>query len=388
MWAGNVPADTTQDEIWAFFRAAPGPAGSTDGAGIESIHMIARSNCAFVNYLTEAHLLHAIATISGQPLRLRDKKCKPLLCRIRQREDDAKSGVGAQRMTGIHRAFVKDKDERDRDRQGKAALARPRLRPGGEGEGEVSSEAVVIESGPDEEDSQGSSSGQSSNSSLFLAHFPKRYFILKSHNVDDLDDSVRQGWWSTQAHNEYVLDQAYRTAKDGVFIFFSANKSGQWYGYARMSGPIIPPGKDKSSSSSSDEPSGLLPSDLLADSPPRTQPLNTSEAGTDSDHQQEGAAPAQGRPFRIEWIKAQRLPFARTKHVANGFNSGREVKISRDGTEVEPSSGEQMVALFESLKPPKPISRPTGPRKSSSNSTVLTSTSSALSSGPSTPAVA
>ncbi len=377
MWAGNVPADTTQDEIWAFFRAQTGPVGSSDGAGIESIHMIARSNCAFVNYLTEPHLLHAIATISGQPLRPRDKKCKPLLCRIRQREDDAKSGVGAQRMTGIHRAFVREKEEK---------LTRPPLRAGFMDRSELSSEAVASESGADEAGSQGSSSGNSSDSSLFLAHFPKRYFILKSHNVDDLDESVRQGWWSTQAHNEYVLDQAYRTAKEGVFIFFSANKSGQWYGYARMAGPIIPPGKDKSSSSSSDDPSGLLPSDLLADSPPRLPSHSSSEPEQAA---VEGGTSAPGRPFRIEWLKTQRLPFARTKHVANGFNSGREVKISRDGTEVEPGSGEQMVALFESLKPPKPVvPRPTGPRKSSSNSTVLTTASSAGSSIPSTPAVA
>ena len=33
------------------------------------------------------------------------------------------------------------------------------------------------------------------------------------------------------------------------------------------------------------------------------------------------------RPFPIEWIKVQRLPFHRTRHLKNGFNADREVKM-------------------------------------------------------------
>jgi hypothetical protein len=55
-----------------------------------------RSNCSFVNYVTERHLLHAIRVTNGVSLRPHDRRCKALLCRVRAQEDDAKSGVGAQ----------------------------------------------------------------------------------------------------------------------------------------------------------------------------------------------------------------------------------------------------------------------------------------------------
>ncbi|KAH9968602.1 YT521-B-like domain-containing protein [Russula dissimulans] len=78
----------------------------------------------------------------------------------------------------------------------------------------------------------------STNSSVLARYFPQRYFILKSRTQSDLDLSVERSAWATQQHNEEILDQAYRTSKD-VFIVFGANKSGEFYGYARMAGPIL-----------------------------------------------------------------------------------------------------------------------------------------------------
>lgn len=43
-----------------------------------------------------------------------------------------------------------------------------------------------------------------------------------------------------------------------------------------------------------------------------------------------------GHSFRIEWIRHTPLPFSRTRHLRNPWNADREVKVSRDGTEVEP----------------------------------------------------
>lgn len=48
-----------------------------------------------------------------------------------------------------------------------------------------------------------------------------------------MDLSVEKGVWATQPHNEPVLDQAYRTSQD-VFLIFGANKSGEFFGYARL----------------------------------------------------------------------------------------------------------------------------------------------------------
>ena len=40
---------------------------------------------------------------------------------------------------------------------------------------------------------------------------------------------VETGLWATQAHNEPVLDQAFRTSRD-VILIFGANKKGEWFG--------------------------------------------------------------------------------------------------------------------------------------------------------------
>lgn len=58
------------------------------------------------------------------------------------------------------------------------------------------------------------------------------------------------------------------------------------------------------------------------------------------------------------------MPFIRTRHLRNPWNANREVKISRDGTEVEPVVGERLLAEFHKSPPPSvpspyvPISGP------------------------------
>lgn len=53
-----------------------------------------------------------------------------------------------------------------------------------------------------------------------------------------------------------------------------------------------------------------------------------------------------GRPFKIEWLSTDRLPFYRTRGLRNPWNSNREVKIARDGTELEPTVGKKLVQMF------------------------------------------
>lgn len=53
-----------------------------------------------------------------------------------------------------------------------------------------------------------------------------------------------------------------------------------------------------------------------------------------------------GRPFRIQWLSTERVPFHRTRGLRNPWNANRGVKIARDGTEIEPSVGAQLVELF------------------------------------------
>lgn len=53
-----------------------------------------------------------------------------------------------------------------------------------------------------------------------------------------------------------------------------------------------------------------------------------------------------GKPFQLEWLSTARLPFYRTRGLRNPWNSNREVKIARDGTEIEPSVGRRLIGLF------------------------------------------
>jgi hypothetical protein len=54
-----------------------------------------------------------------------------------------------------------------------------------------------------------------------------------------------------------------------------------------------------------------------------------------------------GQPFCVNWIRTERLPFFRTRHLRNPWNHGREVKVSRDGTELEPSIGQQLLEEWD-----------------------------------------
>ncbi|KAH9480757.1 YTH domain-containing protein 1 [Psilocybe cubensis] len=253
MWAGNVPSDASHDELWRFFNQPPEP--RADGAdaktGVLSIFLISRSSCAFINYETEAYLHQAIARFNGVPLRSNDPRCPRLVCRERKKDDDLKAGVGLQRGRNMHLNWI-------RDQKGKAPewASDPSDLSASISDGMSTSPASVSErlasavssiSMADKESegrpihtkhSSSSGSYASTTSSFLARYFPKRYFILKSLTQEDLDLSVQRGVWATQRHNEEILDQAFRTSKE-VHLIFSVNKSGEFYGHARMSGPVL-----------------------------------------------------------------------------------------------------------------------------------------------------
>lgn len=69
----------------------------------------------------------------------------------------------------------------------------------------------------------------------------------------------------------------------------------------------------------------------------------------------DGSAKTWGKPFKLEWLSTSRLPFYRTRGLRNPWNSNREVKIARDGTELEPSVGRRLVGLFNRVQSPAPV---------------------------------
>lgn len=190
MWAGNVPSDATCDELRDFFNQPLPPSSlrqseqSIDSprvcGGVSSVFLIARSNCAFVNFESGAQLEAAIARFHGQPIRPNDPRCPRLVCRIRRRTDDLKAGVGAQRGSAMHVKWVKEQ----------RAVVQHK---GAEMIGSL--EDTERQSSPfsiPDDDSPGTGQGSftprlsrsgsfaSTDSGILSRYFPRRYFILKS----------------------------------------------------------------------------------------------------------------------------------------------------------------------------------------------------------------
>lgn len=228
MWVGNVPSDATHDELWRFFSRATlpripsqaephppfqqhhqsqlhlpagllSPTGSSsasdaspaDTSGVQSVFLIARSNCAFVNYVNEGHLSAAVERFNGVPLRPSDPRCPRLVCRIRGKDEDLRAGVGAQRGTGMHTRWVREQREKAKPQQEKQDASIDGTLTNSEAYASeppgTPSSVAITESGT-ESSTQSSgrrqphhSSSSGSTTSGFLArYFPKRYFILKS----------------------------------------------------------------------------------------------------------------------------------------------------------------------------------------------------------------
>jgi hypothetical protein len=167
-----------------------------------------------------------------------------------------------------------------------------------------------------------------------------------------------------------------------VYLIFSANKSGEYFGYARMISPI------------DDDPAAAIefaPKAQAVEDPelpkaiptsatefaPKGRIIDDSARGTifweiereeedeeddsRSDKSDQGlespqTSKAWGKPFKVEWLSTARLPFYRTRGLRNPWNSNREVKIARDGTELETAIGRRLIGLFHRI--PSPTTQP------------------------------
>ncbi|KAJ7806723.1 YT521-B-like domain-containing protein [Mycena olivaceomarginata] len=389
MWVGSVPRDAGHDEMWRFFTK--GASSVAHDHGILSIFLMARSACAFVNYSSSAALGAAIAQFHGVPLR----EGPALECRERHGNDDLRAGVGEQRDVRMHQCWV-----RDRRREWMDAESGSHSKSQRDTSKDKDKDASTLASGSP---SPGGEHGSASTSSSMLArHFPQRFFILKSLTREDLDLSVRTGVWATQRHNESVLDRAFRTAADVVLIF-SVNKSGEFYGWARMEGPV---GQGKAAAwaprGDQADPAPTAETHTHTHRPPPTGPAHAMQSapalamrssarlsvlrvpkprrsldpmvlrelehplaaslGTekemgapadtrnrDGGGQQEGKGEGWGQNFALHWMCTVSLPFARTQSLRNPWNHDRQVKVARDGTEIEPAVGHALIEQWSGI---------------------------------------
>ncbi|KAF2098627.1 hypothetical protein NA57DRAFT_75865 [Rhizodiscina lignyota] len=342
LWVGNLPPGTTVLDLKDHF--------SRDATkDIESLFLISKSNCAFVNYRTEASCTAAMQ-------RFHDSRFHGvrLVCRLR-RGSAAPPGVpsGPASMAGPSSAVPQT--------------------PTTQAPEEPVKETVV-----DHEEVQ-----QPMEQPTTTERVADKYFIVKSLTLQDLELSVRNGIWATQAHNEETLNKAYQSA-DNVYLIFSANKSGEYFGYARMTSPISEDATQVFGTIQRHEPAEALDAPRTIPTPatefaPKGHIIDDSARGTifwEADHSDEeeveepkesveqhidaegsGGQQVWGKPFKIEWLSTNRLPFYRTRGLRNPWNANREVKIARDGTELEPSVGNRLVQMFHRMGQP---SGPTG----------------------------
>nr|XP_046173076.1 3'-5' RNA helicase YTHDC2 isoform X1 [Oncorhynchus gorbuscha] len=135
---------------------------------------------------------------------------------------------------------------------------------------------------------------------------PVRYFIMKSSNLRNIDISQQKGIWSTTPSNELKLNRAFLESSL-VFLVFSVQGSGHFQGYARMTSVI---GQERC---------------------------------------QDWGSTGLGGVFSVEWTRKESLPFQCTQQLLNPWNDNKKVQISRDGQELEPQAGGQLLQLWERL---------------------------------------
>ncbi|KAH6675547.1 YT521-B-like domain-containing protein [Halenospora varia] len=338
IWIGNLPPQT--DLMSLVLHVCK------ETVGLESLFFISKSNCAFANFKDEAACAAAQAKIHDSRF-----QTVRLVSRLRRTSTATATGIMAP--------------------TGPAALASP-------------PSPLPVARSPSPEDAAASREPESTMDEVSArpevdneGSAKEKFFIVKSLTVEDLELSVRNGIWATQSHNEEVLNKAYQSAEN-VYLIFSANKSGEYFGYARMISPI------------NDDPTAAIefaPKAQSVEDPelpkaistpatefaPKGRIIDDSARGTifweaerdeeaeDSDDNRSNRSDAEsetppskawGKPFKVEWMSTMRLPFYRTRGLRNPWNSNREVKIARDGTELETSIGRKLIGLFHRLPSP------------------------------------
>lgn len=357
LWVGNLPPGATVQDLKDHF--------SRDATkDIESLFLISKSNCAFVNYRSEEACMAAMN-------RFHDSRFHGvrLVCRLRRGAVTSASGApAASSETDVEGSTASESS--------KAGTDSP-TKPESEGDPTIVRSGGIVVSGDDSgqplivgSDVRPSVDGETEPTvtETPAQRVPERFFIIKSLTAQDLESSLKNGIWATQSHNETSLNSAFRNAEN-VYLVFSANKSGEYFGYARMASAIEGAPVNLNANAAPTSPAEAvapyaIPTQATATAP-KGRIIDDSARGTifwEAEHSDDDGDDAAsrnsqeergstsgstwGRQFSIEWISTTRLPFYKARGLRNPWNSNREVKIARDGTEIEPAIGRRLVQMF------------------------------------------
>ena len=172
LWVGNLPPGTHIADLKDHFS-------KNATKEIESVFLISKSNCAFVNYKSEAACAEAMT-------RFHDSRFQGvrLVCRLRRGSAPTSSATlvsppsSAMSAEGIE-------------------LKAP------------STAGLIPQVGEQEQLDEKNVDGETTST---VPKVKEKFFVVKSLTVEDLDLSVRNGIWATQAHNEAALNKAYEVS--------------------------------------------------------------------------------------------------------------------------------------------------------------------------------
>lgn len=343
LWVGNLPPVATITDLKDHFSR-------NATADIQSLFLISKTNCAFVNYRSEAACVAAIN-------RFHDSRFHGvhLVCRLRRDFTSTAATASLGKVPNSANVLASEDTSDDIEDNISAPVI---------AHGSLAAPPMAKEQ-------------TKPFSEKPAAKVLERFFIMKSLTLQDLEASARNDIWATQSHNEAILDEAYSQAEN-VFLVFSANKSGEYFGYARMmsliSGGRVPIGSVSTLQPPvpSDGPK-IIPTPATVNAP-RGRVIDDSVRGTifweaEMSEEENNCPPSKkaeenngchdlGRPFKIQWMSTTRLPFYRARGLRNPWNANREVKIAKDGTELEPSIGKRLVQMFHHPAGPPPSLQP------------------------------
>ncbi|KAH6648090.1 YT521-B-like domain-containing protein [Truncatella angustata] len=134
-----------------------------------------------------------------------------------------------------------------------------------------------------------------------------RFFVIRSYSIENVQDAMEDGLWATKHDNAKKLCDIFESGVK-IILIFGANKTGEFQGYARMTG--IP-------SAYNPKPKWWIRI---------TWPKSL--------------------PFTIEWVSKQATSDRLTRGLKNSLNEGMPITRSRDCQELDDYCGRALIDIM------------------------------------------